>query len=110
MEEQTELLREILQVLRLIAEPQLARRDEAQRALLIEIVGKGVAKARAASLMNGTRTQSAIAKEAAIDPGALSRMTKSLRKAKLLRGEDKTPNLAISLPEEFWVNLVKQSG
>jgi hypothetical protein len=38
--EQTELLREMRDLLRVMAEPALAKRDEKRRAALLEIVGK----------------------------------------------------------------------
>ena len=40
MNEQTELLREMCHLLRVMAEPQLAKRDEKLRASLLEAVGR----------------------------------------------------------------------
>jgi|GEM_PF-923229 len=108
MDEQTELLRKILDTLTLIAEPQIAKRDEMLRTKLAEIVGKGQLKIRAASLMDGTRSQTAICKESAIDAGALSRLTKALREKGLIGSDDKAPKLAIPLPVGFWVEMEKK--
>lgn len=105
MDDQTALLTEIAGLLRLIAEPQLAQRDEKRRSALATIVGRGQLKVKAASLMDGTKTQSAICKEAGIDPGGLSRLTKALREATLLAGDDKCPKLNIPLPPGFWEGL-----
>ncbi len=69
MNEQTDLLREIRDLLQVIAEPALARRDEGLRASLREIVGKSKAKAGATLLMDGSRTQIVICKESGIDRG-----------------------------------------
>jgi hypothetical protein len=79
MHEQTELLREMRDLLLVIAEPALAKRDERLRASLLDIVGKSKAKAQATLLMDGLRSQAAICKESGIDKGALSRLTKALR-------------------------------
>jgi DNA-binding HxlR family transcriptional regulator len=105
MDEQTELLRKILEVLTLIAEPQIAQQDEKLRTALTEIVGKGQLKVKAVQLMDGTRNQASICKEAKIDPGALSRLLKALREKGLVVGDDKLPRLSISLPAKFWSEL-----
>jgi hypothetical protein len=110
MEEQTELLRKILEVVTLIAEPQIAQRDQKLRAALSEVVGKGQLKAKAAVLMDGTRAQSVICKESGIDAGALSRLTKALREKSLLGSDDKLPKLVIPLPPGFWTELEGQNG
>jgi hypothetical protein len=110
MEEQTELLRKILEMLTLIAEPQIAQRDQTLRAALSEVVGKGRLKARAAALMDGTRAQSVICRESGIDAGALSRLTKALREKCLIGSDDKLPTLAIPLPPGFWTELEKQNA
>ena len=110
MEEQTELLRKILEMLTLIAEPQIAERDQKLRAALTEIIGKGQLKAKAVALMDGARAQSAICKESGIDQGALSRLSKALREKCLLGSDDKLPKLAITLPPGFWTELEGQSG
>jgi len=62
MNEQTELLREMRNILLVIAEPALAQRDEKLRATLRGIVGKSKPRAKAVLLMDGTRSQSEIKK------------------------------------------------
>ena len=110
MEEQPELLREILKMLMLIAEPQIAQRDQKLRATLIEVVGKEQLKAKAVALMDGTRAQSVICKESGIDQGGLSRLKKTLRERGLVGGDDKLPKLAIPLPPGFWSDLEGQNA
>jgi CRP-like cAMP-binding protein len=110
VDEQIELLRKILDTLTLIAEPQIAQRDEKLRNALLEIVGKGQLKIRAASLMDGNRTQSIIAKEAGIDAGGLSRLIKALRDKGLINSDDKPPKMTIPLSPNFWAELEKQNG
>ncbi len=104
MHEQTELLREMRDLLRVIAEPALAKRDERLRASLREAVGKSNAKAKAVMLMDGARNQAAICKESGIDPGALSRLTKGLREAALIAADEKHPKMIISIPPTFFEN------
>jgi hypothetical protein len=110
MEDQIELLRKILDLLTLIAEPQIAQRDQKLRAALSEVVGKGQLKAKAVALMDGTRTQSVICKESGIDHGALSRLTKTLREKSIIGPDDKLPKLTIPLPPGFWTELEGQNG
>lgn len=101
MNEQTELLREMRDLLLVMAEPALAKRDEKFRNTIREVVGKSKLRAKAVLSMDGTRSQSAIVKEVKIDPGDLSRMTKALREASLLGKED-NPKLVIALPKGFF--------
>lgn len=105
MDDQTDLLRQILAMLTLIAEPQIAERDGKLRSFLADVVGKSRLKMKAVSLMDGTRPQAIICKEAAIDQGGLSRLTKSLRGKGLLESDEKAPKLAISLPLGFWKEM-----
>ena len=100
MLEDTELLREIRDLLRLMAEPALAKRDERLRAALQSIVGKGGKKAKAVVLMDGTRSQADIRKECGIDPGNLSRLVKDLREAELITPEEQ-PDLVFPLPSDI---------
>lgn len=102
MNEQTELLREMCHLLRVIAEPQLAKRDGRHRASLLDTVGRSKAGAKAALLMDGSRSQAAICKESGIDRGALSRLTKELRAKALLAPDDKHPKLIITIPPTFF--------
>ena len=97
----TELLTEIRDLLRLIAEPALAERDRKRRALLLEAVGKSKRKADAVVLMDGTRSQAAIRKECGIDAGDLSRLVRALREAAVIGGDDKQPNTVFPIPVNF---------
>ena len=101
MGEELELLREIRDLLLLIAEPAIARRDGGLRNALREIVGRSKANAKAALLMDGTRSGATISKESGIDPGQLSRFVKALRKKDLIANGDR-PKLAISIPPSFF--------
>jgi len=101
MDEQAELLQKILEMLTLIAEPQIAQRDEKPRQALAEVVGKSKPRTKAVSLMDGTRPQSTICKEAGIDSGGMSRLAKALREAGLIGGDDQPPKLTIPLPPGF---------
>jgi hypothetical protein len=103
----SELLREIRDLLRVIAEPALAERDKRLRTLLLEIVGKSKRKADAIALMNGARSQTAIQKECGIDFGDLSRLVKTLREAELIGPDDKHPIVAIPLPSSLFENVGK---
>src|SRR4051812_7142730 len=105
MTEDTELLREIRDLLLVIAEPGLAKRDEQLREALLEIVGKSKAKAAAVLLMDGSRTQAVIKKESGIDFGTLSKTVKALRLAKLITGDDKHPRLAIAIQANLFANV-----
>ena len=91
MSEDTEILREIRDLLRLIAEPAVAKRDERFRASLQELVGKSKQKAEAVVLMDGTRSQADIRKAAGIDQGNLSRLVTALRQTEL-SGPRKMPS------------------
>jgi DNA-binding MarR family transcriptional regulator len=101
MGEDTELLREIRDILLVIAEPELAKRDEKRRTDLKTIVGKGRARTKAVLLMDGSRSQSAIKREAGIDPGELSRFVKALRGAGLTEKQD-NPKLVIRVQPNFF--------
>lgn len=90
-----ELLVEIRDLLRLIAEPQLAERDRKWRDELRRIAGKSEKNVKAVMLMNGSRSQSSIAKEVPIDMGQLSKLVKALREAKLLTSNE---NVQVVIP------------
>ena len=102
MNEQTELLREMRNLLLVVAEPELAKRDAKPRAALREIVGKSKPKAKAVLLMDGTRNQTAIRNESGLDAGALSRCVKAMREASLLNNGDQNPKLVIPIPPNFF--------
>ena len=101
MSEDTKLLREMRDLLLVMAEPALAKRDERLRAALGDIVGKSKPRAKAVLLMDGTRSQSSIKNESGIDAGDLSRCVKALREASLL-GRDENPKLVIAIPPNFF--------
>jgi hypothetical protein len=101
MDENSEILREIRDLLRLIAEPALAKRDERLRAALKLVIGKSKQKAEAVVLMDGTRSQAAIRKDCGIDDGNLSRLVKALRGAELIGPDDKHPALVFPVPSNL---------
>ena len=92
---------EILKLLRIIAEPELAQQDKELRAALKQIVGKGLLKANAVRLMDGTRSQSEIKQLSKIDAGDLSKLVKALRAAALLSSDEK-PKLTFYIPARFF--------
>ena len=102
MNEQTELLREIRDLLRVMAEPELAKRDERLRTSLLEIVGKSKAAASAVVLMDGSKSQKEICSGSRIDPGQLSRLVKSLRTKSLIAADEKHPKLMLSILPNFF--------
>jgi DNA-binding MarR family transcriptional regulator len=102
MDQNTELLSEIRDLLRIIAEPTLDKRDQKQRAMLREVVGKGKFAAKAVLLMDGSRSQRVICKEAGIDSGNLSRLVKSLRSQGLVESELDKPKLVNPIPSDFF--------
>lgn len=104
--EQVELLREVRDLLRVIAEPALAKRDERLRIALTSIVGKSKQKAKAVLLMDGLRSQLAIREATGMDSGNLSRLAKELRSKELIGADDK-PKLVISIPPNFFENSEK---
>lgn len=101
-EELLGVARELRDLLRLIAEPQIAARDEKRRAQLSEIVGRSVPKRESVLLMDGSRSQSQICSQTGIRQGHLSVLTKQLREAELLVAESQNPKLAIFLPPNFF--------
>ncbi len=106
MSEDTEILREIRDLLRLVAEPALAKRDERLRASLQKVVGKSKQKAGAVILMDGTRSQADIRKASGMDDGNLSRLVKALRTAELIGADDKHLKLVFPVPS----NLIDTIG
>jgi hypothetical protein len=96
-----ELLTEIRDLLLLIAEPELAKRDQRLRAALQQVIGKSKPRAKAVILMDGTRSQADVRKESGIDPGELSRLLKALREAKLIGLEDEKLKLAFPMPSNL---------
>ncbi len=58
MGEETELLREIRDLLLLLTEPGIAKRDESRKSALFELVGRSKAKTKAVAAMDGSRSRS----------------------------------------------------
>jgi hypothetical protein len=106
MSEEVELLREMRDLLRLIAEPALAKRDETRRSALRQVVGRSKTKAKAVLLMDGTRSRPAIRQQSGIDQGDLSRLEKALRSNELLANDDQ-PKLVIAIPADFFETVEK---
>jgi hypothetical protein len=97
------VLVEMRDLLRLIAEPAIAERDKKIREVLRGIGGSATSKkAKAILLLDGTRTQADIAKASGINKGDLSGLVKKLRAEDLLIGDPKQPQLAISIPSNFF--------
>ena len=109
MPTELELLTEMRDLLRVIAEPALAKRDEKLRQSLVSIVGRSKGKARAVFLMDGSRTQAEIVKESGIDQGELSRLAKALRIATLIGVDEKHPKLVIAIPSNIFDESVKEN-
>lgn len=97
------VLTEMRDLLRLIAEPAIAERDKKRRASLRAIAGNATGKkAKAILLMDGTRTRQRIIKECGVNEGDLSVLLKKLSSAELTIGDAKQPQLAISIPHNFF--------
>jgi CRP-like cAMP-binding protein len=105
MSDDTEILREIRDLLQLIAEPALAKRDERLRASLQDLVGKSKQKAEAVVLMDGTRSQADIRKAAGIDRGNLSRLVTGLRQTELIGPDEMRPKLVFPAPSNLIDNV-----
>lgn len=98
-----QVLTEMRDLLRLMAEPAIAERDKKLRGEVRSIAGTATGKkAKAILLMNGTRVQAEIANESGIDRSDLSGLVKRLKAAELLKGDPKQPHLAISIPTNFF--------
>jgi hypothetical protein len=95
-------LTEIRDLLLIIAEPAIAKRDERMREALAKLVGNSKPKAKAVLLMDGSKSQSMIIKESGIDQGLLSRLSKALREASLIAADEKHPKLVIPIPPTFF--------
>lgn len=95
---------EIRDLVRLIAEPQIAARDKKLRDELIQIVGNGASKRKAVLAMDGSRTQMEIHKQTGMNLGNLSTLVKQLSKSQLLSGDMKKPKLTFPIPASFFDN------
>ena|SRR3982751_2761367 len=102
MSQEIELLTEIRDLLQVMAEPSLAKRDAKLRASLRSLVGGSGKKAKAALMMDGSRSQAAIVKESGIDQGNLSRLVKGLAAAQLISSDEKHPKLLVKVPPTFF--------
>lgn len=102
MSQELQLLTEIRDLLQVIAEPALAKRDAKLRLALRTVVGSSAKKAKAALLMDGTRSQSMIAKESGMNSGNVSRLMKALAAAQLVSGDEKSPALVVKIPSTFF--------
>lgn len=95
------VLCEIRDLLLLIAEPEIAKRDKLLREQLRRVAGKSEKKIKAISLMDGSRNQAAIAKDVPIDFGQLSKLVKNLSALKLLR-PGTNPEVVIPVTESIF--------
>ncbi|MGC3979673.1 MAG: hypothetical protein QM808_00255 [Steroidobacteraceae bacterium] len=102
MSQDTELLVEIRDLLLVIAEPSLAKRDEKLREALRKVVGKQAKGRQAVLLMDGTRSQAEIVKDTKIDQSNLSKLVKVLAKESLITSADKNPKLRVVIPQNFF--------
>jgi DNA-binding transcriptional ArsR family regulator len=100
-EELFDIAKEMLKLLRIIAEPELAKQDIELRESLKKIVGKSSIKAQAVRLMDGSRSQSDIRQLMKIDQSNLSKLVKALREANLLKSDEK-PILNFYIPTNFF--------
>jgi DNA-binding MarR family transcriptional regulator len=98
-----EMVNEIRELIRLMAEPQIAARDQKLREELLRVVGRSVPMQKAVLLMDGAHTQLAIHKELKVHQGNLSTLVKRLAQNNLLiTGDPKLPKLAITIPSNFF--------
>jgi hypothetical protein len=102
MSQEIELLTEIRDLLHLIAEPALAKRDGKLRTALQSVAGKGQKARCAIHLMDGSRSQASIAKESDMDTSNLSKLVRSLTKKSLIADDEKHPKLVIRIPANFF--------
>jgi hypothetical protein len=93
---------EIRDLVRLMAEPAIAARDQKFRTELRRIVGNSSPKAKAVLLMDGSRSQRDIHRATGTNIGHLSTLVKQLKTSKLLSGDGKQPKLAIVIPANFF--------
>lgn len=100
--QEIELLTEIRDLLRVMAEPALAERDRTLREALRTAVGASKKKAQAALLMDGSRVRQAIVKEAGIDQGTLSRFVKNLIEVGLVAPNEQQIRMLIDIPPNFF--------
>jgi DNA-binding MarR family transcriptional regulator len=102
MSSEIELLTEMRDLLQIMAEPAIAKRDARLRSSLRAVVGSSGKKAKAVQLMDGARSQSVIAKQVGIDTGNLSRLVKALSAAQLISADERSPKLLLKVPANFF--------
>ena len=106
-----QVLTEMRDLLRLMAEPAIAERDKRLREALRGIAGSATGKkAKAILLMDGSRKQASIVHECGINQGDLSNLVKKLKAAELLTGDPKQPQLSISIPSNFFEKGQESNG
>jgi hypothetical protein len=99
-------VREIRDLIQLMAEPAIAARDKKFRDELRKVVGNSKPKAKAILLMNGSRMQADIRRESGMQASNLSTLVKQLAECKLLSGDGRKPKLTITVPANFFENGV----
>lgn len=102
-------LREIRKLLQLLAEPAIAERDAKLRKELRNIVGASAKRQQSVLLMDGSRLQSEIMKRTGVDRGDLSRTVAKLDAAGLLKNDRRQPQLAITIPSNFFESDAKSA-
>lgn len=102
-ESELEVLKDIRELLTLVAEPQLAERDKKRRDELRRIAGKGEKNIKAVLAMQGVKSQKEISSEAKIDASQLSRLVKSLHSAGLLDPNSDVPKLVFPVNEQLFL-------
>ena len=102
MSREIELLTEIRDLLQVIAEKDLAKRDEKLRTTLRKTAGKGKKNAAAIHQMDGTRTPATIVKETGIDASQLSRLINGLAETGLIGPDKKHPKLLVKIQPNFF--------
>lgn len=94
---------EMRDLLRLMAEPAVAERDRKLRQALRQVAGSSTGKkAKAVMLMDGSRNRRGIIADCGINKGDLSVLVNKLKEAELISGDGKQPELAISIPSNFF--------
>jgi DNA-binding MarR family transcriptional regulator len=101
-DELLDAVRELRDLVRLLAEPAIAERDKKLRAELRRLVGRSPKKSKAVLLMDGKRKQADIKREGGINQGDLSTLVKQLKAASLITADAKQPKLTISITSNFF--------
>jgi|SRR6267142_559628 len=102
MSKEIELLTEIRDLLQVMAEPALEKRDAKLRTSLRKLVGGSEKKAKAVLLMDGSRSRAQIVQQSGIDQGDLSRLVKALGTDQLVSADEKQPRLLLKIPPNFF--------